>query len=164
MTATAADAHDPGHDEIQLVVFRLGAAHYAADILQLRRILPWEPPVPQPDAPPFVAGTVTWEGRALPVVDLRARLGLPVPCTEETRIVVLDLGREAVGVVVDAVRQVVRVDSTTITAADAAAHGLPPQWVAGLLARPERDLLVLNPQRFLAAEERQALRALEPVP
>jgi chemotaxis signal transduction protein len=62
------------------------------------------------------------------------------------------------------VRQVLRVDVITIAAADAAAHGLPPHWVVGLLARPERTLLVLNPQRFLAAEERRALRALEPVP
>ncbi|HEX5635298.1 MAG TPA: chemotaxis protein CheW [Gemmatimonadales bacterium] len=154
----------PGIDDIQLVSFRLGVDLYAMDILQLRRILRWEPAVPHAAAPDFVEGVLRQDGGWLPVVDLRKRFGLPAPVTDETRIVVLDLGVQQVGVVVDAARQVLRVDSATIAASPPSAHGLPAEYVAGQLARPERTILVLNPQRILSASEREALRRLESAP
>ena len=52
----------------------------------------------------------------MPVVDLRKRFELAAPIREETRLMVVDLGEQRVGVLVDAVREVMRVDSTTITA------------------------------------------------
>jgi purine-binding chemotaxis protein CheW len=159
------NAHEiAGTDDIQLVSFRLGADLYAMDILQLRRILRWEPPVPHAAAPEFVEGVLRHEGAALPIVDLRKRFGLPAPVTDDTRVIVLDLGALQVGVVVDAARQVLRVDSTTITASPPSTHGLPAECVAGQLARPERTILVLNPRRLLTASEREALRRLEIVP
>ena len=48
----------------------------------------------------------------MPVVDLRKRFELDAPIREETRLMVLDLGDQRVGVLVDEVREVLRVDST----------------------------------------------------
>ena len=74
-------------------------------------------PAPLPKAPDFLEGVVPYEGGAVPVVDLRKRFELEAPIREETRLMVVDLGDQRVGVLVDEVREVMRVDSTTITRA-----------------------------------------------
>ena len=100
----------------QLVTFRVGTQEFALDILQVERILRHVTPAPLPKAPSFLEGVVPYEGGAVPVVDLRKRFELPAPVREETRLMVVDLGEQRVGVLVDEVREVLRVDSTTIAA------------------------------------------------
>jgi purine-binding chemotaxis protein CheW len=148
-------------DDIQLVTFRCGGHDFAFDILQLQRILRYEVPSPLPDAPDFLEGVLSYEGSAVPVVDLRKRLGLPATVTEETRVMLLELDGHRVGVVVDAAREVVRVDSTTISAPPPMVRGLAARYISGILARPERTIVILNAQRLLADDERNVLHHLE---
>ena len=148
-------------DDVQLVTFRCGGHDFAVDILQLQRILRYEVPSPLPDAPDFLEGVLSYEGGAVPVVDLRKRLGLPATVTEETRVMLLELDGHRVGVVVDAAREVVRVDSTTISAPPPMVRGLAARYIAGILARPGRTLVILNAQRLLADDERNVLHHLE---
>lgn len=153
-------SHDEGED-IQLVSFRLGRHEFAVDILELQRVLRYDAPAPLPDAPDFLDGVVAYEGGAVPVVDLRKRLSLPAEQTEETRIMVLELGSERVGIVVDQAREVLRVDSGAIVAPPAMVKGLAAQYISGILPRGERTLVILNAQRLLTSKERLALRELE---
>lgn len=148
-------------DDVQLVTFRCGGHDFAFDILQLQRILRYETPSPLPDAPVFLEGVLSYEGSAVPVVDLRKRLGLPATVTEETRIMLLVLDGHRIGVVVDAARELVRVDSTTISAPPPMVRGLAARYIAGILARPERTIVILNAQRLLADDERNVLHHLE---
>jgi purine-binding chemotaxis protein CheW len=98
-------------DDIQVVTFRVGPQEFAFDILQIERILRHEPPARLPQAPEFLEGVVQYGGGAVPVVDLRKRFELEAPIREETRLMIVDLGEQRVGVVVDEVREVLRVDS-----------------------------------------------------
>ncbi len=150
-----------GADEVQLVAFRLGPHDFAFDILQLQRILRFEPPAPLPDAPDFLEGVVPFEGGAIPVVDLRRRLGRPAATTDETRIMVLLVEGQRVGVVVDAARELVRVDATAIAAPPPMVRGLAARYISGLVTVGARTLVVLNPQRILSSTERLALQDLE---
>ena len=148
-------------DDVQLVTFRCGGHDFAFDILQLQRILRYEVPAPLPDAPDFLEGVLPYEGSAVPVVDLRKRLGLPATVTDETRVMLLVLDGHRVGVVVDAARELVRVDSTTISAPPPMVRGLAARYIAGILALPERTIVILNAQRLLADDERNVLHHLE---
>lgn len=153
------------HDDvIQLVTFRVGPQEFALDILQLQRILRYERPAPLPDAPPFLEGVIAHDGGAVPVVDLRTRLGYPATVTDDTRIMVLDLEGQRVAVVVDAAREVVRVDSTAIAAPPPMVRGLAARYIAGLHTRAGRTVVILNATRILSATEQGALRDLEATP
>nr|MBA3553848.1 chemotaxis protein CheW [Gemmatimonadales bacterium] len=103
-------------EDVQLVTFRVGPQEFAFDILQIQRILRYEAPSPLPQSPSFLEGVVPYEGGAVPVVDLRKRFELEAAIREETRLMIVDLGDQRVGVLVDEVREVLRVDSTTISA------------------------------------------------
>ena len=113
------------------MTFRCGGHDFAFDILQLQRILRYEAPSPLPDAPDFLEGVLPYEGGAVPIVDLRKRLGLPATVTEETRVMLLELDGHRIGVVVDAARELVRVDSTTISAPPPMVRGLAARYIAG---------------------------------
>jgi len=148
-------------DDIQLVSFRVGSQEFAFDILQVERILRHIAPAPLPRAPEFLEGVVPYEGGAVPVVDLRKRFELDAPIREETRLMVVDLGEQRVGVLVDEVREVLRVDSTTITAPGPVVKGLAAAYIAGIVTRPERTIIILNARKLLSSTERMALSGLE---
>ncbi len=144
-------------DEIQLVAFRVGPQEFALDILQVERILRYERPAPLPKAPAFLEGVVRYEDAAVPVVDLRKRLELADPVREETRLVVLNLEDQRVAIVVDEVLEVLRVDSTTITPPPPVVRGLAASYIAGIITRANRTIVLLHVGRLLTATERLAL-------
>ena len=146
-----------GDDDIQLVSFRVGPQEFAFDILQVERILRHVAPAPLPKSPDFLEGVVPYEGGAVPVVDLRKRFELAAPVGEETRLMVVDVGDQRVGVLVDEVREVMRVDSTTISAPGPMVSGLAAAYIAGIVTRPGRTIIILNARKLLSSTERLTL-------
>ena len=144
-------------DHVQVVTFRLGAQEFAFDILQIERILRYEAPAPLPKAPEFLEGVIPYGGGAVPVVDLRKRFELDAPIREETRAMVLDLGDQRVAVLVDEVREVLRVDSTTIAGPGPMVSGLAAAYIAGIVPRPGRTIIILNARKLLSSTERLTL-------
>ena len=150
----------PSDDDIQLVSFRVGPQEFAFDILQVERILRHVAPAPLPKAPDFLEGVVAYDGGAVPVVDLRKRFEVEAPVGEETRLMVVDVGDHRVGVLVDEVREVLRVDSTTISAPGPMVSGLAAAYIAGIVTRLGRTIIILNARKLLSATERMALTGM----
>ena len=147
-------------DDVQVVTFRVGRQEFAFDILQVERILRYSPPSPLPKAPQFLEGVMPYGDTAVPVIDLRKRFELDAPIREETRVMVLELENQRVGVLVDEVREVLRVDSTTIAAPGPVVSGLAAVYIAGIISRPERTIILLNARKLLSSSERLALSEL----
>jgi purine-binding chemotaxis protein CheW len=147
-------------DDIQVVTFRVGSQEFALDILQIERILRYQEPAPLPKAPDFLEGVIPYGGGAVPVVDLRKRFDLEAPIREETRLMILGLEAQRVGVLVDEVREVMRVDSTTITTPGPVVSGLAAAYIAGIITRPGRTIIILNARKLLSSTERLALSAI----
>lgn len=146
-------------DMIQLVVFRVGDQEFACEILQVERVLRYEKPAPVPKAPDFLEGVVPYAGGVVPVVDLRKRLEVPAPLGPDVRLLLLRLDEDRIGVLVDEVHEILRVDSRTIAPPPPLVRGLAAAYVLGVLAQGERTIVVLNAARLLSATERLALQA-----
>jgi purine-binding chemotaxis protein CheW len=147
-------------DDVQVVTFRVGRQEFAFDILQVERILRYSPPSPLPKAPQFLEGVMPYGDTAVPVIDLRKRFELDAPIREETRVMVLELENQRVAVLVDEVREVLRVDSTTIAPPGPVVSGLAAVYIAGIISRPERTIILLNARKLLSSSERLALSEL----
>jgi len=147
-------------DDVQVVTFRVGRQEFAFDILQVERILRYSPPSPLPKAPQFLEGVMPYGETAIPVIDLRKRFELDAPIGEETRLMVLELEKQRVAVLVDEVREVLRVDSTAIAPPGPVVSGLAAVYIAGIIARPERTIILLNARKLLSSSERLALSEL----
>lgn len=147
-------------DDIQVVTFRVGRQEFAFDILQVERILRYVAPSPLPNAPQFLEGVMPYDGGAVPVIDLRKRFELEAAIREETRLMVLELETQRVAVLVDEVREVMRVDTTTIAAPGPVVSGLAAAYISGIITRPGRTIIILNPRKLLSSTERLALDQL----
>ena len=97
------------------VVFKVAGSEYAlpaGDVLQMES---YGGATPVPGAKPWVAGIMQVRGRIVPVVDLRARFGLPpAERTLDTRVVVGTHGDRAVALLVDAAREVIKLDEAQL--------------------------------------------------
>jgi purine-binding chemotaxis protein CheW len=147
-------------DDVQVVTFRVGPQEFAFDILQVERILRYSAPSPLPKAPDFLEGVMPYGTTAVPVIDLRKRFELDAPLREETRVMVLELDAQRVAVLVDEVREVLRVDSTAIAAPGPLVSGLAAAYIAGIITRPGRTIIILNARKLLSSTERLALSEL----
>jgi purine-binding chemotaxis protein CheW len=148
-------------DDMQVVAFRVGPQEFAFEIGQVERILQYEAPSAVPNAPDYLEGLVPYAGGVVPVVDLRKRLGLDATVRDDTRLMVLRLDEQRIGVLVDQVREVMRLDSTTIAAPPPIVRGLAAAYIAGIISRSGRTILILNAQRLLSSTERLALSQME---
>ena len=92
------------------VVFQVGEAEYVLPATDVQQMESYGGATPVPGAAPWVTGLMQIRGRVVPVVDLRARFGLPpVVPTMDTRVVVVERGRRLVGLLVDRAREVTRI-------------------------------------------------------
>ena len=147
-------------DDVQVVTFRIGRQEFAFDILQVERILRYTEPATLPKAPEFLEGVLSYGGSAIPVIDLRKRFELEALIGEDTRMMVVELDNQRVVVLVDAVCEVIKVDSTAITAPGPLVSGLAAVYIAGIISAPERTIIILNARKLFSSTERLALETL----
>ena len=145
-------------DDVQLVAFRIGGQDFAFNIFQVERILRYESPAPLPKAPEFLEGVLQYQGAAVPLVDLRKRLGAEAPLRDDTRIVILEFEGGRIGVVVDAVTEVMQVAAATVTPPPGIVKGLAAEYIAGLVVRNGKTIIVLNTNKLLSSREKLALK------
>jgi purine-binding chemotaxis protein CheW len=145
-------------EERQLVVFQLGAELYGVDIARVHEIIRLQSITRVPRAPSFVEGVINLRGKVIPVVDLRRRFGLPLAeHTRATRTVVVEIGDQVVGIIVDSVSEVLRVNTATIEPPSPVVAGIDSEYLHGIAKLPERLVILLDLDRVLAREERRAI-------
>jgi len=147
-------------DQIQVVIFSIENAPFAFEISQVERILRYQAPRPLPNAAEFLEGVVSFGDAVVPVVDLRTRLGLAPSRGDETRIVVLRIDEQPVGVVVDQVSEVHRLAATSVTAPPEMVRGLAAKYISGIITREDRTVVLLNAGKLFSSEERIQLTGI----
>lgn len=101
--------------EFQVVAFKLGREEYGVNILNVQEIKKLIDITRVPFAPSFIKGVMNLRGSVLPVIDLKQRLSLmEEPYSEDTRIVVVKIDDISVGLIVDAVTEVLTIDSENV--------------------------------------------------
>jgi purine-binding chemotaxis protein CheW len=145
--------------DVQFLTFHVGGNEYALGLLGVAEIIACEAITPVPTTPRFVRGVVSLRGSALPVVDLGAKFGLEWSgITRSSCIVVVEVQGASgpatqLGLLVDAVGQVLDVAPPSIRAVPAFGPGVRLEYLAGLVEIDSRFVLVLDLPRVLSAEE-----------
>lgn len=148
-------------ETIQLLVFRLGEEEYAVDILQARGIEHLDQGITRvPKAPEFVEGVINLRGDIVPIVDLRKRFGREVKSLGfDSRVIIVDVsgGLGLVGMVVDAIVEVLRVPASAVEPAPEITKGVEAYYLGGVIKVGERLIVMLNLERALSSQETQEL-------
>lgn len=143
---------------LQLVTFRLGNEEFSLDILKVQEIIRHMDLTRVPKAPDFVEGVINLRGRVIPVLDLRKRFGLPADeRTNETRIIVVEVDNNTVGLKVDAVSEVLRLPADTVEPPPSIVTGVESDYIKGVGKLEGRLLILLDVAKILTKTETDVL-------
>ena len=149
-------------DEQQLVVFDLSSEAYGVDIGAVREIIRLQDITKVPRTPEFVVGVINLRGKVIPVVDLRKRFGLPVEEeSKENRIVVVDIGAQDIGVVVDAVTEVLRIATESVEPPASVITTADSEYLLGIAKLDSRLIILLDLERVLTETEHSSLLEMD---
>jgi len=130
--------------EIELLTFQVGGQEYALDIMSVREIRGWSKATPLPHAPSFVRGVINLRGTVLTIVDLADRLGMgPTKSSERNVIIVVHTGKDTVGLLVDAVSDILAVNRSELQTPPEMSADKDSTFVSSLMIADERMIRVL---------------------
>jgi purine-binding chemotaxis protein CheW len=156
-TQTLGGAALGGQAARELISFHIGAQEFCVDIMQVREIRGWTASTTLPQAPKYVHGVINLRGAVLPIVDLAARLGLANAApTDRSVIIVTQIGAQLVGLLVDAVSDILTVTEDMIQPTPDVASDLVKTFVRGLLAIEGRMISLITLDRVLPAQDLEA--------
>ena len=141
----------------ELISFRIGAQEFCVDIMAIREIRGWTPATALPQSPAFVKGVINLRGAVLPIVDLASRLGFEsTEVNDRNVIIVADIGGQVVGLLVDAVSDILTVTDDVIQPTPDVASETAKTFVRGLIAMEGRMISLIGLEHVLPDLELEA--------
>ena len=142
------------NNSAEYLTFLLGGEEFGVDILRVQEIMVWSPVTVIPGTPEYLKGVINLRGAIVPIVDLRQRFGLePEDYSDTTVVIVLragDLEEDlVVGMVVDAVSEVYKVDSKDIKRAPDFGTVVDSRFIANMAAVEEKLIILLDTNKLL---------------
>jgi purine-binding chemotaxis protein CheW len=142
----------------EFLTFRLGAEEYGIDILKVQEIRGWENPTAIANTPAFIKGVINLRGNIVPIVDLRLKFRLAEAKYDQfTVVIILSVARRVIGIVVDAVSDVLTLMPQEIRAAPEFGGALDTRFITGLGTVGERMLILTDIERLMTANDMQLI-------
>ena len=147
-----------GIGTLQLVSFRLASEEYGIEITKVQEIILMGEITRVPQTPEYIMGLINLRSTVIPIVDLRLRFGLTQEdTTDETRIMVVNVAGKTIGIIVDAVNEVLRVSQEQIAPPPPTVAGLGREYLTGLVKLEKRLLILLDIDKILGEEGTEAV-------
>jgi len=142
----------------QYLTFTLAEEEYGVNILRVQEIRGWETVTRMPNAPVYVKGVLNLRGAIVPIIDLRERFGLILQSyTKDTVVVVLrvtaEKGIRIMGVVVDAVSDVLDSTENNITNTPEFGGSVATDYISGLVSAGDKMIMLLDVDKLLRQDE-----------
>jgi len=140
----------------EFLTFRLGGEEYGIEILKVQEIRGWESPTAIANTPEFIKGVINLRGIIVPIVDLRLKFRLGQASYDEfTVVIILSVARRVMGIVVDAVSDVITLAPQQIRAAPEFGGTLDTRFITGLGTVGERMLILADIERLMTSADMQ---------
>jgi purine-binding chemotaxis protein CheW len=145
-------------DGSQYLTFRLRDEEYGVEILKVQEIKGYSAITPVPNTPAYLKGVMNLRGTIVPVVDLRAKFAMEAAeYTAFTVIIVLTVGTKVMGLIVDAVSDVLNIPKTDIQATPDFGAQVDARFISGMAKAGEKLVVLLDIDRVLGGVDLAAL-------
>ena len=135
-----------------VVAVRIGAQEFALDIMAVREIRGWTPPIPLPRAPAYMQGVSDLRGVVIPIIDLGARLGLKaIEATATSVVIVTEIRDRLAGLVVDGVSDLIDVDAGRLQPTPESGSSDPNEVIEGIFEIDGRILALIALEAVIPA-------------
>jgi purine-binding chemotaxis protein CheW len=144
-------------DRRELISFRIAEQEFCVDIMAVREIRGWTQATPLPRTPDYVSGVINLRGAVLPIIDLSARLGLGAVEPEPRHVIIVcRIGAQMVGLLVDAVSDILTVTDDLIQPTPDVGSDQVRAFVSGIMAIDGRMISLISLDRVLPALDSEA--------
>lgn len=141
----------------ELIAFRIADQEFCVNIMSVREIRGWTQATPVPHAPPYMMGVINLRGVVLPIIDLSQRLGMPkAEPTPRHVIIVAQVGSKVVGLLVEAVSDILTVTDDAIQPTPEVASDLQRGFARGILAIDKRMICLVELEAIFPENESEA--------
>jgi len=148
MEMNAAKSSEPktlSEDVQQYLTFTLDQEEYGVDIMMVREVKGWTETTRLPNMPEYLRGVLNLRGLIIPIFDLRARfIGSPTEAQSKHVIIVLAVGARNIGILVDAVSDILNVRPEEIKPAPTTHTQVESTYINGLISLGDRMVVLLN--------------------
>ncbi|MEM7207165.1 MAG: chemotaxis protein CheW [Pseudomonadota bacterium] len=146
----------------QYLTFVLDNETYGVDVLQVHEIRAWESARPIPESPDYINGVLDLRGEIVPIIDLRSRFNLEsVDYTPTTVTIVVSVSADnhsdVVGIVVDAVSDVLTIDANDLRDPPNLGHEIKTEFMVGMVSSPDGMVMLLDTQRLFDRRDLNAI-------
>ncbi|MCM2396089.1 chemotaxis protein CheW [Rhizobium sp. S95] len=141
----------------ELIAFRIGDQEFCVNIMSVREIRGWTSATPLPHTPSYIMGVINLRGAVLPIMDLSNRLGMkPAEPTARHVIIVAQVNSRVVGLLVDAVSDILTVSDEQIQPTPEISSDLEKQYARGILAIDKRMICLVELGALIVETESEA--------
>jgi purine-binding chemotaxis protein CheW len=152
------ETKEKSNSSIQIVCFKIGKEEYGIDILKVQEILNLPKITSLPKATEFILGVIELRGKILPIIDLSKRFGIETTKdSKATRSIVVNIKSKEVGLAIDSVSHVVKVDSNEIEPPPAIVKGISGRYIVGIAKVGDDFVVILDIDQIFSASELSAL-------
>jgi purine-binding chemotaxis protein CheW len=137
--------------EAQIVVFKLEGENYGIEIGQVREIIRKREITPMPRQPPYVEGVINMRGTIIPVINLKKRFGFQGDASTHSHAIIVESTHGLVGMLVDAVSEVIRVYPDQIHPAPSMMRGINRDYLRGICRLDDELLIYLDVSKVVKA-------------
>ncbi len=141
----------------ELIAFRIGDQEFCVNIMAVREIRGWTPATGMPHSPSYMVGVINLRGAVLPIIDLSARLGMkPTDPSARHVIIVAQVHHKVVGLLVDAVSDILTVTDDDIQPTPEISSDLQRQFARGILSIEKRMICLIELEALFPDTESEA--------
>ncbi|WP_182085033.1 chemotaxis protein CheW [Aureimonas sp. ME7] len=141
----------------ELIAFRVADREFCVDIISVREIRGFTAATPLPHAPRYVTGVINLRGTVLPIIDLSMRLGFDATePTERSVIIVVIVDQQLVGLLVDAVSDILTVMDESVQPTPEVASEMARTFVRGVIPLDGRMISLIGIENILPAARSMA--------
>lgn len=152
------NAGEAGHETL---VFTLGKEEYGIDILKVQEIRGYDAVTTIANAPEFIKGVINLRGTIVPIVDMRIKFNLgKVEYDQFTVVIILNVAKRVVGIVVDAVSDVMTLTPAQIRPAPEFGSALRTEYIEGLGTVDNRMIILVDIEKLMTSQEMELVESV----
>lgn len=139
------------------ICFNLGEQEYGVPLLSIKEVIGFPEVTQIPQSPKHFLGIMNLRGNVISVMDLRVKIGLKPTNTEETAVMILDLGSLLLGVVVDKINAVITIDPQDISDKPMMQSTAATDYIQNVYRNKEQLILLISIEKALSIEDKKIL-------
>lgn len=138
---------------LQIVCFKIGNEEYGIDILQVQEILKVPKITKLPKSRSHIMGVIDLRGKVIPIIDLGKKFGIIADLSNSSRTIVVDIDGKRVGLAIDSVSHVIKVDLNEIEPPPPVVKGISGKYIVGIAKLKTGFVVILDINQIFSAED-----------